>query len=112
MTASLLAALEGTPVDDQKERLEDFFTELMLLTRKYQILLSDEHETVQIIDMPSGNLVGVGITYWTAVDDDRKVIEYTPADSILDGVWLVDTVDGPQEQHQVGSVFPRRQSGV
>lgn len=101
--------LEGAPQDEQRERLEDFLSELMLLTRKYKILLSDGHETTQLIDMPTGNLIGLGLVFWTAPGDERRVISYTPADSILDGTWLVDTDDGPVEQQSVGNVFPLRQ---
>lgn len=108
-TAMTDFTLEGAPGDDQKERLEDFLSELMLLTRKYRILLADEHETLQILDMPTGNLIGLGLVNWTAPSDDLRVLAYEPADSILDGTWLVDTPDGPVEQGTVGNVFPMRQ---
>lgn len=100
-------ALEGNPDDDQKNRLEDFLTELMLLTRRYNVLLLDQEETVQILDLRRQcNLVGVGIVAFTEPGDDSKVVSYMAADSILDGAWLVDTDGGPVEQRQVSNVFP------
>lgn len=100
--------LEGAPTDPQKERLEDFLTELMLLSRRYGILLRDEHETTEFLDLASGNLIGLGIAHFTAPGNDRHVLAYLAADSILDGTWLVDTEDGPVEQWRVMNVFPRR----
>jgi hypothetical protein len=100
--------VEAAPVDSQKERLESFVTELMLITRKYRILLNDRGETVEILDMDSGTLIGLGLAVFTAPDDDHRVICYVPADSILDGVWPVEGPDGPVEQRHVQNVFPLR----
>lgn len=109
ISQDLALHLEGAPTDDQKERLEDFLSELMLLSRKYKILLSDEHETTQLLDVRTMTLIGLGLVFWTAPGEPRRVVSYTPADSILDGTWLVDTEDGPLEQQQVMNVFPQRE---
>lgn len=103
-----LAPLEGQPDDDQKDRLEGFLTELMLITRKYRIGLIDDAETLEMRDLRNGNLIGLGLVEFTDRIDPRKVLRYLPADSILDGVWNIDTDDGPVEQHQVTNVFPLR----
>lgn len=101
--------LEGRPDDGQKERLEDFLSELMLITRKYGILLVDGHETLQFLDVrEQSRLVGVGLVGFTSTKDPDRVLMYVPADSILDGSWLVDTDSGPVEQRAVMNVFPRR----
>lgn len=106
--------LEGAPTDEQKERLEEFLAELMLVSRRYGILLQDEHETVQFLDLRGeGRLIGVGLQFDTDTGTpDGRVTDYFAADSILDGVWLVDTDDGPVEQHRVGPVFPQRHPSV
>lgn len=101
--------VEGCPTDGQKERLRDFLTELKLLTRRYKILLVDQDETVQLLDLSArGHLIGVGIVAFTVPGDDARIIDYEASDSILDGTWLVDTADGPVEQHTVMNVFPSR----
>lgn len=100
--------LEGHPSDDQKERLEDFLTELMCITRKYGILLMDGEETVELLDLQSGTYLGIGLAFFTAPRDAARIVGYVPSDSILDGTWLVDGVDGPIEQRLVQNVFPVR----
>lgn len=98
--------LEGTPQDRQKELLEDFLTELGFLSRRYGLALVDDHETVQLIDVASQSIIGVGLVH--DVDLAGRLRGYLAADSILDGVWLVDSADGPVEQHTVMNVFPWR----
>jgi hypothetical protein len=100
--------LEGRPDDDQKDRLEHFLAELMLITGKYGILLVDGHETTEFHDLPSGKLIGVGLVGFTKPSNPDKILMYVPADSILDGAWLVDTDDGAVPQCEVMNVFPRR----
>lgn len=101
--------LEGAPTDDQKERLESFLVELMLLSRKYQILLHDREETAELLDIRTGRLIGMGLAWFTAPDDDCKVLDYVPVDSILDGTWLMDVDEGFVEQRHVQNVFPVRE---
>lgn len=109
MTSRSELSLEGRPTDEQKDRLENFLSELMLITRKYGMLLVDDHETLQLHDLRNGNhLVGVGLVGFTSAQDPNHVLMYVPADSILDGTWLIDTDKGPVEQHAVTNVFPRR----
>lgn len=93
--------VEGVPTDDQKDRLEDFLAELRFITGKYQILLVDSDDSVQIRDVTTGHLIGLGLV--------RLAGAYLPVDSILDGAWMVDSVNGPVEQHRVMNVYPRRE---
>lgn len=98
--------VESTPTDDQKERLENFLTELMLLSRKYRILLMDEAETVEILDVPSQHVIGVGLGWFI---DDGRVKEYVPVDSILDGAWPMEVGDAVTEQRFLQNVYPHRE---
>lgn len=92
--------LEGRPSVDQRERLEDFLDELTLICRRYNLLLDGyvEGETIQVLDLDSGNVVGLNLLY-TVQERTGKVVAYDCEHSILDGVWLVDAEDGPVEQH-------------
>ncbi len=98
----------GVPTDGQKDRLEDFLTELMLLTRKYRILLCDLSETLEILDMPTGDVIGLGLAHFIAPDDETVVRGYVPVDSILDGAWPVEGPEGPVEQRAIQNVYPLR----
>lgn len=100
--------LEGAPTDDQKDRLENFLSELMFSVRRWGICFLDPDEVLQFVDMSTGNTVGIGLTMFTAPGDDTRITGYLPADSILDGAWLVDGPDGPVEQRLVQNVFPLR----
>jgi hypothetical protein len=60
--------LEGTPTDDQKERLEDWLQEMKLICRKYSLALTSEDEEVVVLDLASGNVVGIGIVPLTSGD--------------------------------------------
>ncbi len=100
--------LEGAPTDDQKERLEDYLTELTLLARKYRMMLLDPDHAVEIHDLDSGRVVGLGIAVFTQHTNPRKVGSYVPVDSILDGVWPVDTPYGIADQWTVQNIFPLR----
>ncbi len=100
--------LEGTPTDDQKERLENFLTELKHVMGRWGICLLDPELQTMFIDMPSGNLVGMGLVLFsTPGPDGQRISHYLPEDSILDGDWLVDGPEGPIEQRKVQNVFPR-----
>lgn len=111
MSAGAEFELEGHPADEQKHRLEDFLSELMLISRKYGILLVDHHETLQFLDLRNrSRLIGMGLVGFTDAIAPDKVLLYLPADSILDGAWEVDTDMGSVEQHTVMNVFPWRQA--
>jgi hypothetical protein len=99
--------LEGTPTDDQKERLEDWLQEMKLICRKYSLALTSEDEEVVVLDLASGNVVGIGIVPLTS-GDPPYITAFDCAGSILDGVWQVDTPEGPRDQHLVTNVWPRR----
>lgn len=98
--------VESTPTDDQKERLEDFLTELGLITRKYRIYLRSTSESLLIVDAERDTVLGVDLVMWL---NGGHFHAYDIEDSILDGIWMIDTPDGPQEQRVAGVVWPRRQ---
>lgn len=101
--------LEGHPSDDQKERLEDWLSELMLICRRYGLVLDTDDADTRVVDVWSNTVIGVGLQYIVADDRDQpKIHSYDCAGSILDGAWLVDTPEGPQEQRAVSSPFPHR----
>lgn len=100
--------LEGKPTDEQKQRLEDWLTELKIICRRYRILLDTDDDWVHIVDMDAATTIGIGLTYLSATRDGReRITHYDCTGSILDGVWLVDTPTGPAEQRHVASVWPR-----
>jgi hypothetical protein len=102
--------LEGQPSDEQKRRLEDWLTELKIISRKYRILLDTEQvEEGCLIDLDARTIIGIGITYFVT-DDHKSITGYDATGSILDGVWLIDTPDGPREQRDAGRVWPRHES--
>jgi hypothetical protein len=100
--------VEGAPTDDQKNRLEGFLAELMLISRRYRILLNDPGEGVELLDLSTQHVIGLGLDWFTASSDETRITGYVPTDSILDGVWPVDGPDGVTEQRHVQNVFPRR----
>lgn len=97
--------LESRPTDDQKHRLEDWLSELKAICRKYGLILDTEDGELRIIDVRRGTTIGIGLA-WLA--EGPKITAYDCAGSILDGVWLVDTDDGPVEQRALGMVWPGR----
>lgn len=99
--------LEGLPSDTQKRRLEDWLTELKIICRRYRILLEAEDGEVRLIDLDRRTTIGLGLTYQTAERAGREWITACDATgSILDGVWLIDTPNGPEEQLRAGHVWP------
>jgi hypothetical protein len=82
--------LEGAPDDDQTQRLEDFLSELMLIARKYQILLLDPEEDVQFIDLRTHHLIGLGLMFFTPRYRSDTVVAAMAVNSILDGAWPRD----------------------
>jgi hypothetical protein len=100
--------LEGRPTDEQKLRLENWLTELKIICRRYRILLDTDDDWVHIVDMDARTTIGIGLTCLSATRDGReRITAYDCTGSILDGVWLVDTIDGPAEQRTVAPVWPR-----
>jgi hypothetical protein len=105
------APLEGNPSDDQKRRLEDWLTELKIICRRYRILLNTDEDWVHLVDMDRDTTIGIGITYLTAERGGReRITGFDCTGSILDGVWLVDTPQGPKEQRAAGRVWPEHPS--
>lgn len=100
------APLEGSPSDDQKQRLEDWLVELKLVCRSYGLLLDTEEGETHIIDLARDRTIGIGLTY--LLDAQGRITGFDCTGSILDGVWLVDGPRGPVEQRELGTVWPRR----
>jgi hypothetical protein len=98
--------MEGHPSDEQKNRLEDWLTELMLISRKYRIVATCESGDIRLIDVNTDTVIELGIL--PLLDTDGRVTAMDCTGSILDGVWLVDTPTGAAEQRSVGPVWPHR----
>lgn len=99
--------LEGEPTDEQKHRLEDWLSELKIICRRYRILLDTEDTDTRLIDLERQTVIGIGVTYLTADRGGRRRITgYDVSDSILDGVWPIDTDEGVEQQRHGGRVWP------
>lgn len=100
--------LESRPSPEQRQRLEDWLTELLMISRRYRIVLfQDTGRDLQFIDTDRDTLIGLDLELIRTVDG--RISEYLPADSILDGVWFVDSDAGPVEQRTLGSLLPVRE---
>lgn len=96
--------LESGPTPDQQERLEDFLNELTMLSRKYGMILDayGDLDPPVVRDVHTGTIVGLQVTYFVDPLEPEKIIAYDCLGaSILDGVWLVDTPNGPRELREV-----------
>ncbi len=96
-----LYPLEGEPTEDQKVRLDMWLRELRDLCRRHRILVESDTnlEDVRLIDLDRMRIIGVGLTPQLAVRAGRwRITHFDSSDSVLDGVWLVDTADGPRPQ--------------
>ncbi len=98
--------LETAPDDDQKERLEDFITELKIASRARGYLLVQWAGELAVLDLAKHTIVGVGFSY--VLDGNGRITGYDCTDSILDGAWHVATPDGPRTQHDLGRTWPAR----
>jgi hypothetical protein len=100
------AALEDQPSSEQKQRLEDWLSELRLICRKYGMLIDvDDSCETRIVDLRTDTVVGIGLVY--LLDGDR-ITAMDCAGSILDGAWLVTSPDGLKEQRLLGTSWPKR----
>ncbi len=99
--------LELRPDEDQRERLRDFLSELMLISRKYGILIETHHrgEQPMLVDLHTDTVVGIDLAYRVHGDFVRS---YECDMAIYDGVWPVvnDVPDDARNVHVV-----RRQDG-
>jgi hypothetical protein len=91
--------VESNPSFSQRQRLQRFLFELAQLSRRYQLRLDTLDHEVQFIDITSETVVGLDLH---ADTEESGVLKgYNIGDSILDGVWLVDTPNGPVEQREL-----------
>ncbi len=104
------APLETRPSDEQKHRLEDWLTELKIICARYRLALAAGEGESRIIDIDRDTTIALGLTYLLTHRRGQPVISaYDCTDSILDGVWLIDTTAGTTEQRHAGPVFPAPQ---
>lgn len=103
-----LLRLEGAPTDEQKERLDNWLSELKIICRQYGLLLDTDDGDTRIVDLYAHTIIGVGLTYLTTGNSHDTITAYDCSGSILDGSWLIDTRAGPIEQRLLGPVFPHR----
>jgi hypothetical protein len=99
--------LETQPGDRQKERLEDFLTELKIVSRQHGVLLVPWAGEIAVYDLLAKTIIGVGFSYVVDVFDHGQITGYDCTDSILDGAWPVGT-DGAT-QHELGTTWPLRE---
>jgi hypothetical protein len=98
---------EGAPSDDQKNRLENWLTELFIIARSYGLILDvDDDGELRLVDLHTNTVIGYGLKYLTATNDPSVITAYDVQNSILDGAWPIDTPTGPQEQRLAGRVHP------
>lgn len=101
--------IEGSPTTDQKDRLEDWLSQIKIVCRTYGILLDTDDGETRLIDLETGKIIGMGLTYLMVQRRGHtRISAYDVTDSILDGTWPVDTPAGTADQRQAGHVWPQR----
>jgi len=102
--------LEGAPTQEQRDRLEDVLYERTGLSRRYGLLIDtyvDDGVPV-VVDLQTDTVVGLDLRYFVDPKDQSVVTTYTCEDSILDGVWVVDSPHGPVEQGELNGSYELR----
>lgn len=94
--------LESRPSAEQKQRLQDFLLEMLVLSRRYGMLVTQDPNTGNTVVVDTDNETVVGIDFFFATDakNDHRVLMYTCESSILDGVWVVESDDGSWTQQR------------
>lgn len=104
--------IETNPRPEQRRRLEDFIVELSIISRRYNMLLRTESSEIVVTDMITEKVVAIDVFWMFENPQETGAKKYRGAylvsDSILDGVWEVDTPDGAREARQVGEVREER----
>jgi hypothetical protein len=96
---SLMSPLEGQPTPEQKQRLLAFLAALKQISNELRIVPgSEDSGDVVLYDLERHTVIGIGLA---PLLEGEQVSAVDCAGSILDGVWLIDTADGPQEQRLV-----------
>lgn len=90
--------LERHPTDDQKSRLGTWLNELLLISRVHGIYLITDDGEVRIIDAETGHTIGLDLAYLLDGGQPPRLSSLDCDGSVLDGVWLVETENGPVEQ--------------
>lgn len=99
--------VEVNPTREQRKRLDDWLSELAIISRKYELLIDTSCGDTMIVDLHSCTIVGVDLGY--VLNSKEHITGYELADSILDGVWMVRTGDGMVETRTVESVLEQRE---
>jgi hypothetical protein len=97
------APLESAPTDLQKNRLERWLGDLQRNCNRNRIALeSGEDGDIHVVDLERGTVIGVGMdVLLRTVEGQVRISALDCEGSILDGVWLIDTPEGPREQREV-----------
>lgn len=78
------APVEGRVTAEQVTRLQDWLTELLVISRRHGIAVHSIAGELQFIDCRRKTLIGMDLM---ARIEGERLAEYIPCDSILDGVW-------------------------
>jgi hypothetical protein len=94
-----------------RERLQMFLAEVMFASRRYGLLIDrhDDEQAPTIVDIEADTIVGLDLKY--VVNADGKVAGYACEDSILDGVWPVQSSDGSLVEQRYLNHDPARRAG-
>jgi len=108
--------MEGRPTREQMERLEDFLTELKLLSARYGLLIDtyvESEERPVVRDVHTGTTLGLQLSYFVKPEDPEQVTGYDfMGGSILDGSWPVETENGIIEMRHLDGRAQRVQKGI
>jgi len=87
--------------------LENWLVELYILCRSYGLLIEVENGEFRVVDLErgGGTVIGIGLDHVVEETSNGPAVRsFLVNDSILDGLWPVDTPDGIRDQREVQSV--------
>lgn len=99
--------VEVAPTQEQRKRLDDWLSELAIISRKYELLIDTSCGDTMIMDLRTSTIVGVDLAY--VLNSKGRITGYELTDSILDGVWMVRRGEGMVETRTVESVLEQRE---
>lgn len=94
--------LERTPTPEQKRRLGFWLNDLLWISRTHGIYVVTQDGEVRVVDALSGHTIGLDLAYLLDGGQPPRLSSLDCDGSIMDGVWLVDTPQGPIEQRLLG----------
>lgn len=98
MSVEASASPEMHPTPDQRRRLANWLRELGDICVRNHVVLRQVRGDIQIIDRPSEHLIGLDLD---VQDDLAGTLTIYAVDSILDGVWLVESSGAIVEQRSL-----------